>query len=124
MYIQYGYRHPNGTQRVTHTIHGEVIKHTTQVTGVWFWKKQVPAVVVALRDEDRIRLRDICCAIGMPSPQKDLTVTFKDEAERDTFSVGDNVVLKFSTLCQFTQCFYRVPAFQWEGFEKEEHFAA
>lgn len=119
---------PIENQRIRHIFQVVVTEYTKHTTGIWFWRRDYPSLKVRFGDKDFTRFRKILedeTSNGegyyiRPTNNREFEVGFSSLGERDSFAVGEEVEILFSTAGAIQQFFTRAQPFRWDGIQKKQ----
>ncbi len=119
---------PIESHRRRHTFRATVVSHTSHTTGMWWWKQTFPSLKVRFIDEDFAKFREILereTSDGeghhmRPPLEQEVEVGYHSVDERNTFAIGEEVEVLFSTAGAIDQFFTRAQPFRWDGLQKKQ----
>ena len=122
---------PIENHRRRHTFRAVVVEYTSHVTGMWWWKQSHPSLKVRFIDEDFAKFREILeretyahDGHRMLPPEQEVEVGYHSLDERNTFIIGEEVEVLFSTAGAIDQFFTRAQPFRWDGLQKKQKTVA
>lgn len=115
---------PNENSRVRHVARAKVVDHIIYTQGRWWWKQQVPSLIVRFSGEEHIRIARILEAVPtgefprLGPTRQEVAVGMQSISERDNYSIGEEVEILFSTSNGVEAYFTGARLFRWDGLRK------